>query len=65
MLLSHSLLFLLWLFGMFLPFALFGGLVDKLRPGLMPYFAYLHALLDLATWTNYLILLKKSGPWMT
>jgi hypothetical protein len=45
--------FLLWRFGMFLPFALFAGLVLKLRPGLLPYFAILHGLLDLATWATY------------
>ncbi len=48
--------FFLWRFGMFLPFALFAGLVLKLRPGLLPYFAILHALLDLATWATYFIL---------
>lgn len=48
--------FLLWRFGMFLPFALFAGLVLKIRPGLLPYFACLHALLDLATWATYFML---------
>ena len=48
--------FFLWRLGMFLPFALFAGLVLKLRPGLLSYFAILHALLDLATWATYFML---------
>jgi hypothetical protein len=45
--------FILWRFGMFIPFALFVGLVLKLRPGLLPYMAILHGLLDISTLTVY------------
>lgn len=41
--------YLIWRFGMFLPFALFTGLVIKLRPTLLPYFLIVHALLDITT----------------
>jgi hypothetical protein len=47
--------FFLWRFGMFLPFALFAGLVLKLRPGLMPYMVILHGLLDVATLSTYMM----------
>lgn len=48
--------YLLWRFGMFLPFALFTGLVIKLRPALLPYFVIVHALLDVSTVLVYLML---------
>lgn len=48
--------FFLWRLGMFLPFALFAGLVLKLRPGLLPYFAIFHTLLDLSTLAVYFML---------
>lgn len=47
--------YLLWRFGMFLPFALFTGLVVKLRPSLLPYFVVVHALLDVTTVLVYLM----------
>ena len=48
--------YLLWRFGMFLPFALFTGLVIKLRPTLLPYFLIVHALLDVSTVLVYLMI---------
>ena len=48
--------YLLWRFGMFLPFALFTGLVIKLRPALLPYFMIVHALLDVSTVLVYLMI---------
>ena len=41
--------YLLWRFGMFLPFALVTGLALKFRPRLMPYFVIGHALMDVTT----------------
>jgi hypothetical protein len=38
--------FMLWRLGMFIPFALFVGLVLKLRPRLFPYLMIGHALMD-------------------
>jgi membrane protease YdiL (CAAX protease family) len=48
--------YLLWRFGMFIPFALFTGLVIKLRPALLPYFVIVHALLDVTTVLVYLMI---------
>lgn len=48
--------YLLWRFGMFLPFALFTGLVLKFRPALLPYFVIVHALLDVTTVLVYLMI---------
>lgn len=48
--------YLLWRFGMFLPFALLTGLVLKLRPTLLPYFVIVHALLDVTTVLVYLMI---------
>ena len=48
--------YLLWRFGMFLPFALFTGLVIKLRPALLPYFVIVHALMDVTTVMVYLMI---------
>ena len=48
--------FMLWRLGMFLPFALFTGLVVKLRPTLLPYFMVIHALLDVTTVLVYLMI---------
>jgi len=48
--------FMLWRLGMFLPFALFTGLVVKLRPALLPYFMVIHALLDVTTVLVYLMI---------
>ena len=48
--------YLLWRFGMFLPFALFTGLALKLRPTLLPYFVIVHALMDVTTVLVYLMI---------
>ena len=48
--------YLLWRFGMFLPFALFTGLALKLRPALLPYFVIVHALMDVTTVLVYLMI---------
>jgi hypothetical protein len=48
--------YLLWRFGMFLPFALLTGLVLKLRPTLLPYLVIVHALLDVTTVLVYLMI---------
>lgn len=48
--------FMLWRFGMFLPFALFAGLTIKLRPTLLPYFMIVHALADMSTLAVYLMI---------
>ena len=47
--------FIFYRFVLYLPFALFLGLVIKLRPSLLPYFVIVHALLDLATLSTYLM----------
>jgi hypothetical protein len=46
--------FMLWRLGMFLPFALFIGLVLKLRPSLLPYYIIIHALIDISAVLAYL-----------
>ena len=46
--------FMLWRFAMYLPFALFAGLVIKLRPRMLPYLAVVHALMDISTLAVYL-----------
>lgn len=48
--------YLLWRFGMFLPFALFTGLALKLRPSLLPYFVIAHGLIDVTTVLVYLMI---------
>ena len=48
--------YLLWRFGMFLPFALVIGLALKMRPSLLPYFVIVHALLDVTTVLVYLMI---------
>ena len=48
--------YLLWRFGMFLPFALITGLALKLRPSLLPYFVVVHALIDVTTVLVYLMI---------
>jgi hypothetical protein len=47
--------FILWRLGMYLPFALFAGLLLKLRPGLLPYFVIIHGLIDISTLSVYLM----------
>jgi hypothetical protein len=46
--------FMLWRLGMYLPFALFAGLVIKLRPSILPYFMIIHALMDISAVAVYL-----------
>ncbi len=45
--------FILWRLGMYLPFALFVGLLLKLRPGLLPYAVIFHGLIDISTLSVY------------
>jgi hypothetical protein len=45
--------FMLWRLGMYMPFALFAGLLLKLRPNLLPYFAVIHALMDVSALSVY------------
>ncbi len=46
--------YILWRGLMYLPFALYAGLMVKLRPSLLPYFAIVHALIDVSVLTVYL-----------
>jgi hypothetical protein len=48
--------FMLWRFLMYLPFALFAGLMLKLRPTLLPYYMIVHALVDVSAVSVYLML---------
>ena len=48
--------YMLWRLGMFLPFALFTGLILKFRPALLPYFMVVHALMDVTTVLVYLMI---------
>jgi hypothetical protein len=48
--------YLLWRGLMYLPFALYAGLMVKLRPNLLPYFAIVHALMDVSVLAVYLTL---------
>ena len=48
--------FMLWRFLMYLPFALFAGLMIKLRPTLLPYYMIVHALIDISAVTVYLMI---------
>ena len=48
--------YLLWRFGMFLPFALVTGLALKFRQSLLPYFVVVHALMDITTVLVYLMI---------
>ena len=48
--------YLLWRLGMFLPFALFTGLVIKIRPSLAPYFLIVHGLMDVTVVLVYLMI---------
>jgi len=45
--------FFLWRALMYLPFALFAGLLLKLRPSLLPYFVFVHVLMDFSTLSVY------------
>jgi hypothetical protein len=48
--------YLLWRGLMYLPFALYAALMIKLCPNLLPYFAVVHALMDVSVLTVYLTL---------
>ncbi len=48
--------FMLWRLGMYLPFALFIGLLLKLRPTLLPYAVIIHTLIDFSTLATYLMI---------
>lgn len=48
--------FMLWRFLMYLPFALFAGLMLKLRPTLLPYYMIVHALVDFSAVAVYLMI---------
>jgi hypothetical protein len=48
--------FILWRLGMYLPFALYAGLMLKFRPTLLPYFMVVHALVDVSTLSVYLMI---------
>ena len=48
--------FMLWRLGMYLPFALFAGLMIKIRPTLLPYYMIVHALIDISAVTVYLMI---------
>jgi hypothetical protein len=48
--------FMLWRLGMYMPFALFAGLIIKLRPSLLPYFMIIHALMDVSAVAVYLMI---------
>lgn len=48
--------FITWRALMYLPFAMYAGLMIKLRPNLLPYFAIVHALMDISVLTVYLTL---------
>lgn len=47
--------YLLWRGLMYLPFALYAGLMIKLRPSLLPYFAVVHTLMDFSALSVYLM----------
>ena len=48
--------FMLWRLLMYLPFALFAGLMIKLRPTLLPYYLIVHALIDVSAVMVYLMI---------
>lgn len=48
--------FLAWRLLMYLPFALFAGLMIRLRPTLLPYYMVVHALIDISAVTVYLMI---------
>lgn len=48
--------YLLWRAVMYLPFALYIGLVIKLRPSLLPFLMIGHTLIDVGTWAVYFTL---------
>lgn len=48
--------FMIWRLGMYLPFALFAGLMLKLRPTLLPYYVIVHALMDVSAVMVYVMI---------
>ena len=48
--------FILWRLLMYLPFALFAGLMIKLRPTLLPYYMIVHALVDISAVLVYVMI---------
>jgi len=48
--------FMFWRLGMYMPFALFAGVLLKLRPTLLPYFMIVHALVDISAVAVYLMI---------
>lgn len=48
--------FMMWRFGMYLPFALFAGLMLKLRPTLLPWYAIVHVLMDISAVMVYVMI---------
>ena len=48
--------FILWRLLMYLPFALFAGLMIKLRPTLLPYYMIVHALIDISAVLVYMMI---------
>ncbi len=48
--------FMLWRLLMYMPFALFAGLLLKIRPTLLPYYMIVHALVDLSAVAVYLMI---------
>jgi hypothetical protein len=48
--------FMLWRLLMYLPFALFAGLMIKFRPTLLPYYMIVHALIDVSAVLVYLMI---------
>ena len=48
--------FMLWRLLMYMPFALYAGLMLKLRPSLLPYFMIVHALVDVSAVAVYLMI---------
>jgi hypothetical protein len=48
--------FMLWRLLMYLPFALYAGLMIQLRPALLPYYMIVHALIDISAVMVYLMI---------
>jgi hypothetical protein len=48
--------FILWRLLMYIPFALFAGLVIKLRPTMLPYYLIIHALVDISAVLVYVMI---------
>jgi hypothetical protein len=55
--------FMLWRFGMFLPFAVFLGYLIDRRPSLLPYLMVVHGLLDLQLPLMLFMVAAGNQPW--